>query len=238
MDFNDIKALTFDVFGTVVDWRSSTIAEGRKLGSRHNIQTDWESFADEWRHDGYSNGMRRIREGKLPWMKVDQLHRIKLDEMLANRGINVLSEEEIDEFNRVWHRLKPWDDAAKGLDLLRSKYVVASLSNGNLSLLTNMAKNGGFSWDCILSSEITGAFKPDPKCYEGAAKLLDLRPNQIMMVAAHKGDLIASKKVGFKTALVKRPKEFGPNGSPDLGPDPSIDMLADDFLDLARQLVC
>lgn len=235
---DEISALTFDVFGTVVDWRTSVIDEGRALGRRHGFETDWESFADEWRSDGYTGGMRRVREGELPWMKVDQLHRLKLDEMLAKRGIDVLNEEEVDEFNRVWHRLTPWPDVAGGLDRLRTKYLVASLSNGNVSLLTNMAKNGGFAWDCVLSSEITGAFKPDPKCYLGAADLLGLAPGRVMMVAAHSSDLRGSQAAGFATALVRRPEEFGPDGSPDLEPDPSFDMAADDFLDLAQQLGC
>lgn len=238
MGIDEIRALTFDVFGTVVDWRASVIEEGQALGRRHGFETDWESFADEWRRDGYTEGMRRVREGELPWMNVDQLHRIKLDEMLRNRQIDVLNEEAINEFNRVWHRLKPWPDVADGLDRLRTKFVVASLSNGNMSLLTNMAKNGGFAWDCVLSSEITGAFKPDPKCYLGAADLLGFAPGQVMMVAAHNGDLRGSQAVGFKTALVRRPEEFGPGRSPDLEPDPSFNLAADDFLDLAQRLGC
>ena len=182
--------------------------------------------------------MEKVRSGDLPWMKVDRLHRIMLDRLLEERGIDNLSEDETDHFNRVWHRLQPWPDVPAGLDRLSARYIVASLSNGNVSLLTNMAKNGGFAWDCVLSAELAGVFKPDPSCYRVAADLLGLRPEQVMMVAAHKGDLRAAQAVGFGAAFVLRPNEFGPGGQPDLTPDPSFDVVADDFLDLADKLGC
>ena len=233
-----VKALTFDVFGTVVDWRSSVILEGEELSRRKGFDTDWESFADTWRREGYAGGMEKVRRGELPWMKVDALHRIMLDRLLAERRITGLSEEEVDHFNRVWHRLRPWPDVPIGLDRLRARFIVAALSNGNVALLTNMAKNGGFSWDCVLSAEHAGVFKPDPRCYQTAAELLGLRPEQVMMVAAHKADLRAAQAVGFKAAFVLRPDEFGSAGTPDLAPDPSFDYVATDLLDLARQLGC
>ena len=238
MSLYEIRALTFDVFGTVTDWRSSVIREGRALGEAREFDTDWESFADEWRYDGYIGGMAKVRSGELPWMTVDAMHRMKLDALLGERGITGLSEDEIDHLNRVWHRLTPRPDVPSGLDRLRTKYVVASLSNGNVALLTNMAKHGGFAWDCVLSAEITGAFKPVPQCYQRGAELLGLEPRQVMMVAAHKGELRAAQKVGLRAAFVPRPDEAGPDRRPDLTPDPSFDVVADDFLDLADQLGC
>ena len=238
MGVEDVRALTFDVFGTVTDWRASVIREGEELAARKGFETDWPSFADEWRFDGYIAGMLRVRDGELPWMPVDQLHRIKLDELLAERGIDGLTEEEVTDFNRVWHRLQPWPDVPGGLDRLRTKYIVSTLSNGNVALLTNMAKHGGFAWDCILSAELTGAFKPDPQCYQRAAELLGLEPHEVMMTAAHQGDLRAAAKVGFHTAFIPRPDEYGPDREPDLTPDPEFDLVANGFVDLAEQLGC
>lgn len=238
MSIEDVRALTFDVFGTVTNWRASVIAEGEALAERHGFETDWPSFADEWRFDGYIAGMRRVRDGELPWMPVDQLHRIKLDQLLAERRIEGLSEEEVADFNRAWHRLQPWPDVPHGLDRLRTKYIVSTLSNGNVALLTNMAKNGGFAWDCVLSAELTGAFKPEPQCYQRAAELLGLEPQQVMMVAAHQGDLRAAAEVGFHTAFIPRPDEYGPDREPDLTPDRSFDFVADGFIELADQLGC
>lgn len=186
--------------------------------------------------------MARVRSGELPWMKVDALHRMKLDEMLGRLDISRIPEDAIDHLNRVWHRLLPWPDTPGGLNRLRSLFVVASLSNGNVSLLTNMAKNGGFAWDCVLSAELSGAFKPDPNAYTVAADQLGLEPGNVMMVAAHKGDLEAARDAGLRTALVYRPDEYGPDGDPDVTPEsPSgnpYDYVATDFHHLADQLGC
>lgn len=231
----DVKALTFDVFGTVVDWRSSIIREGRELGQRNGLSVDWDAFADAWR-GGYGPAMNRVREGELPWLNIDQLHRLILDGLLEKFDIKGLDEAEIADFNRAWHRLAPWPDAVEGLNELKKNYIITSLSNGNVALLVNMAKHGGLPWDTVLSSELAGHYKPDKEVYLKAAQLLGLEPEQVMMVAAHQGDLRAAASVGFKTAFVLRPLERGPNGKKDLTPDPDFDVVADDFIDLARKL--
>ena len=230
-----VKALTFDVFGTVVDWRSSIIREGELLSQRRGLRVDWEQFADAWRA-GYGPAMNRVRTGELPWTKIDDLHRLILNDLVKQFEIRGLSPVEVDDLNRVWHRLLPWPDTVAGLNRLRSRYILVTLSNGNISLLVNMAKNAGLPWDCVLSSELSGHYKPDKEVYETAARLLSLPPEQVMMVAAHKGDLRAAGRVGFKTAWVPRPLERGPGGDVDTTPDSSFDVTAMDFLDLAEKL--
>ena len=231
----DVSALVFDVFGTVVDWRSSIIREGQQLTRTRGIQADWEAFADGWRA-GYGPAMNRVRTGALPWTKIDDLHRLILDDLLVEFSINGLSEDEVDDLNRAWHRLIPWPDSVTGLYRLKSRYLISTLSNGNVSLLTNMAKNAGLPWDCVLSAEFTGHYKPDREVYETAADLLDLPPNRVMMVAAHRGDLLAAKEVGLRTALVHRPLEYGPDRDVDLTPDPRFDYSAMSFIELAEQM--
>jgi len=231
----NIKALTFDVFGTVVDWRSSVIREGQLLSERKGIDADWEAFADGWRA-GYGPAMDRVRTGDLPWMNINALHRLILVDLLDEFGIHNLSSQEVDEFNRSWHRLLPWPDSVPGLNRLKSRFVLATLSNGNVSLLTNMAKNAGLPWDCVLSAELSGHYKPDREVYATAADLLDLPAENIMMVAAHKGDLRAAQSVGFKAGFVPRPLEYGPDIDVDTTPEAGFDVNARDFLDLAAQL--
>jgi 2-haloacid dehalogenase len=231
----EIVALTFDVFGTVVDWRTSVIREGEMLSQEKGFDVDWGEFADRWR-GGYGPSMNRVRTGELPWTKIDVLHRMVLDELIIEYGLTGLSEEETDHFNRVWHRLMPWPDTVRGLHRLRSQYLITTLSNGNVSLLTNMAKNAGMPWDCILSSELAGHYKPDPEVYLMAAELLSLPPNRVMMVAAHKSDLRAAQRVGLKAAFVARPFERGPGRTVDTSPEPDFDYWASDFEDLAEQL--
>jgi len=230
-----VRALVFDVFGTVVDWRGSIIRECRALGKSRKLAVDWAAFADAWRA-GYRPAMARVRSGELPWMSIDQLHRMILDELLVKYSITGLSEADKDHWNRVWHRLTGWPDAVAGLTRLRSRYILATLSNGNVALLTNMAKYAGLPWDCILSAELARHYKPDPETYQMAADLLGLRPEQVMMVAAHKGDLRAAQAVGLQAAFVTRPMEFGPERTPDLTPDPAFTINAVDFHDLAAQL--
>lgn len=232
---SEVAALTFDVFGTVVDWRTSIIREGELLTRTRGIETDWAAFADRWRA-GYGPAMNRVRTGELPWTKIDDLHRMILDDLLAELGITALSEEEIQHLNRVWHRLVPWPDSIAGLYRLKARYILVTLSNGNISLLTDMAKNAGLPWDCVLSAELSGHYKTDPEVYRKASELLDLPPGRIMMVAAHRGDLAAAQRVGFRTALVFRPLEYGPDREVDLTPDPRFDYNATDFLDLAHQM--
>ncbi len=232
---SDIKALTFDVFGTVVDWYSSIVAEGKKFGNTHSIDIDWTQFALKWRA-GYGPAMDKVRRGELPWQNIDALHRRILDALLETFEITGLSETEKDYLNRVWHRLKPWPDAVGGLERLRKRYIVATLSNGNIALLTNMAKFAGLPWDCILSAELTGHYKPDSEVYQTAADLLGLSPNEVMMVAAHPGDLRAAQAVGYQTALVPRPLEYGPDNIRSVTPHAS-DIVANDFNKLADLLL-
>ncbi len=230
-----VKALAFDVFGTVVDWRSSIIREGEQLGKAKGINIDWARFADSWRA-GYAPAMHRVRTGELPWTPIDALHRTILDRLLQEFEIGCLSEPEIDRLNRVWHRLRPWPDAIAGLTRLKKKYVIATLSNGNVALLVNMAKRAGLPWDCVLSADFAQRFKPDKEVYLMAAELLGLKPEQVMMVAAHRNDLQGARAAGLRTALVTRPHEYGAEGKPDLEPDPGTDIFARDFLDLADQI--
>jgi 2-haloacid dehalogenase len=230
-----VKALVFDVFGTVVDWRGSLIREGRLLGRRKKLKVDWDAFADAWRA-GYRPAMARVRSGELPWTKIDVLHRMILDQLLQKFAIRGLTEEEIVHLNCAWHRLKPWPDAKAGLGKLKRRHVIATLSNGNVALLVNMAKHAGLPWECILSAEVVRHYKPDPETYLGAADLLGVRPGELMLVAAHKDDLHAARACGLKTAYVTRPREYGPDAKPDLSRDPALDVHARDFNDLARQL--
>lgn len=231
----DIKALTFDVFGTVVDWRGSIIREGQLLAARKGYDIDWASFADSWR-SGYGPAMNRVRTGELPWTKIDDLHRMILDDLVLEYGLEGMSEAELDYFNRAWHRLSPWPDTVAGLYRLKTKFVITTLSNGNVSLLTNMAKNAGLPWDAILSAELSGHYKPDPEAYLKAVDLLSLQPEQVMMVAAHPGDLRAAARVGMRTAYVIRPLERGPGRPVNTNPKGEFDFTANDFLDLATQL--
>ncbi|MDP6402797.1 MAG: haloacid dehalogenase type II [SAR202 cluster bacterium] len=232
MDVSGVKALTFDVFGTVVDWRGTIMREGEELGRAKDIEVDWPGFADAWR-GGYGPSMDRVRHGDLPWTSVDTLHRMILDDLLKEYGILGLSDAEKDHLNRVWHRLTPWPDSVAGVSRLRRKFVVATLSNGNVALLTNMAKNAGLPWDCVLSAELAKHYKPDPEVYQTAADLLGLRPEQVLMVAAHKFDLEGAQAVGMKTVYVPRPLEFGPDVEVETDPDPSFDLFATDFYHLA-----
>jgi len=231
----EVRALTFDVFGTVVDWRGSIIAEGIGLGREKGIAVDWPKLADAWRA-GYHPSMDRVRRREIPWTGLDALHRMTLDRLLVDFEIGGLTEAEKDHLNRVWHRLRPWPDALPGLARLKQRYIIAPLSNGNVALLTNMAKNAGLPWDCILSAELAHAYKPDPLAYQTAAELLGLPPRQVMMVAAHQNDLRGAKAAELRTAFVPRPAEYGEGRTLDLTPDPDFDVVATDFLDLARQL--
>lgn len=234
----NIKALTFDVFGTCVDFRGSIVKECRALGKARALRVNWGKFADAWRA-GYKPAMDRVRSGDLPWTKIDVLHRMILDDILQKfRIADALTEEEKAHLNLVWHRLKPWPDTVKGLKRLKQRYILATLSNGNTALLVHMAKFGGLPWDCVFSSETFHHYKPDPETYLGAAGLLDLKPEQVMMVAAHKHDLRSAARYGLKTAFVRRPHEHGRNSGTDLADDPAFTINADDFNDLAAKLGC
>ena len=230
-----VKALTFDVFGTVVDWRGSIAREVRALAREKKWRVNATRFADAWRA-GYRPAMDRVAAGELPWTKIDDLHRLILDEILVKFRAPALSEGETTQFNRVWHRLRPWPDSLRGLKRLKKRFTISTLSNGNVALLNNMAKNAGLPWDLILSAEIFHHYKPEPEVYRGAAGMLGLQPGEIMMVAAHKDDLRAAARQGLRTALVLRPDEFGRGRHPDLTPEPAFDINAASFIDLAGQL--
>jgi 2-haloacid dehalogenase len=229
-----VRALVFDTFGTVVDYRSSIIAECEALGQAKHLTVDWAKFADTWRA-GYAPAMNRVRTGALPWTRLDALHRLVLDKLLVDFNVTGLTEAEKDHLNRVWHRLKPWPDAVAGLTRLKKRYIIAPLSNGNVSLMTDLAKFAGLPWDCILGAELAHHYKPDKEVYLTAADLLDLAPRDMMMVAAHQGDLRAARALGFRTAFVPRPRE-GPTGERNNTPDPAWDIVAQDFLALAAKL--
>ena len=228
------RALLFDVFGTVVDWRGSIAREARRTGRAHGVKADWGAFADAWRA-GYRPAMERVRQGELPWQSIDALHLRILRSLLGRSGLRI-APREIDELNRAWHRLAPWPDTVRGLQRLKRRYVIGTLSNGNMALLIDLAKAAGLPWDCILSAELFRHYKPDPEVYLGAAALLDLPPREVMLVAAHKDDLAAARRCGFQTAFVQRPLEHGKEATADVSSDRRCTVNAADFVDLARQL--
>jgi 2-haloacid dehalogenase len=236
-DFSEIRALTFDVFGTVVDWRGSVLRECQAIGRQFDIETDWDTFVDSWRYDGYIGGMAKVIRGELPFQTTDALHHRHLLLLLEERGID-LPGDAIESLNRAWHRLEAWPDSPAGLRRLHSRYVVSTLSNGNTSLLVAMARHADLVWDCVLSAETTGSFKPDPDCYRRAVELLGCEPAQVMMAACHQNDLLAAQSVGLRAAFIQRPDEAGPHHPVNLTPDPGFDIVARDIEDLADQLGC
>ncbi|WP_254546585.1 haloacid dehalogenase type II [Halomarina pelagica] len=237
MTVPDADALLFDVFGTVVDWRSGVIRDGERLGEEHDLDVDWAAFADAWR-EAYQPSMDRVRRGEIPWRNLDALHRDSLETLLDRLGVDGLAEDEVDYLTRVWHRLDPWPDAVPGLRRLRTRYLIAPLSNGHVRLLANMAKRAGIPWDLILSAELAGRYKPDEEAYLTAVDLLDLPPERVVMVAAHETDLDAGREAGLRTAYVHRPLEWGPHRADDVDrpDDGEYDVVADDVEDLAGKL--
>ena len=226
------KILAFDVFGTVVDWHGSIAAEVARL----QLGIDPNAFASAWR-DGYKPAMARVRSGELGWTKIDDLHRLILDQVLDQFGVDSLSEAQKVDLNLVWHRLHPWPDTVEGLHELKRHFTIVTLSNGNLSLLANMAKNAGLPWDLILSAEVFRHYKPDPETYLGVAATFDVKPEEVMLVAAHKDDLVAAHALGLQTAFIERPTEFGPTHlRDDMHREEWVDYHASDFKDLAKQL--
>jgi 2-haloacid dehalogenase len=236
-DLDSVKALAFDVFGTVVDWRRSIIREGEALGRAKGLSVDWARFADAWR-GLYQPMLSRVRNGELPWTRLDDLHRMSLDRLLVDFGVPGLDEAEIDHLNRAWHRLDAWPDAVPGLTRLRRRFILATCSNGNVALMVNMARRAGLPWDAILGAEVARHYKPQPEAYLITVDLLGLRPDQCMMVAAHNGDLAAAAGCGLRTAFVPRPSEHGPGQGTDLAPTRDWDVVAQDFVDLAAKLGC
>ena len=238
MLLNDsLRALVFDVFGTCVDWRGSVIRACHELGRARGLSNvDWPALADEWRRDGYIRGIARIRAGETPYASSDVLFRRKLDELLPRYGVTGLSEAETAHLAHAWRRLDPWPDTVSGLQRLKSRYIIATLSNGSFATLTEMAKRGGMPWDCIISTELRHTFKPEREAYLLAPGLLELQPEEVMLVAAHDSDLRGAQAAGLHTALIPRPLEWGPEAPQPPPPDPSFDYVAQDFGDLAGQL--
>ena len=234
MALPNVQALAFDVFGTVVDWHDSVIREGEELGRKKDLDVDWAAFADAWR-GRYKPSMDKVRSGELPWTNLDALHRSSLEELLEEFGIAGLTEEEKDHLNKAWHRLEPWPDSVAGLTRLKEKYILTTLSNGNVALLTNVAKRAGLPWDLILSAELIQHYKPDPETYLMVPLLLDLRLEEVMLVAAHPNDLRSAQEFDLGTAYILRPQEWGPEGEAE-PPDPSFDVVADDLVELAEKL--
>lgn len=234
-DARSLHALAFDVFGTVVDWRGSIVREGQMLSAATGLKVDWPAFADAWRA-GYAPAMDRTRGAGQAWADIDTLHRQILDELLPRFGLQSLDDVQRVQLNLVWHRLMPWPDSVGGLHRLKSRYPISTLSNGNVSLLVDMARNAGLPWDAVLSGELIRKYKPDPEVYLMAARLLGCAPSQLMLVAAHPSDLLAAKACGLRTAYVHRALEFGPDAPARPSRPEGFDLIAADFHDLAVQL--
>ena len=234
---SDIKAVLFDVFGTVVDWRSCISDEIRLLARKHDVACDAEQLADEWRAQ-YQPAMEAIRSGQRGFTRLDILHAENLDHVLAANGITSFSAAEKAHLVKAWHRLQGWPDSSAGLYRLKQQFIIAPQSNGNIALIVNMAKAADLPWDVVLGAEIVQTYKPRPEAYERACDALGLRPQDCMMVAAHNDDLFAARNTGMKTAFVKRPTEHGPQQTTDLTAESDWDFGVDSFLELAEQLGC
>ncbi|APA90044.1 haloacid dehalogenase type II (plasmid) [Paraburkholderia sprentiae WSM5005] len=232
-----IKAFVFDVFGTVVDWRSGVAREAQPFLNRHAPDLDVSEFVDAWRRE-YSPAMEEVRSGRRPYVRLDVLHRENLVKVLAHFGIAGACEPEIDELNLAWHRLDPWPDAVDALHRLKRRFIIAPLSNGNIRLMVDIAKRGGLPWDAVLGAEVVRAYKPSPRVYSETAEILAIAPRELCLVAAHNNDLAAARRVGLSTAFVRRPTEHGPHQTSDLKADEAWDFVVDDLHELATQLGC
>ncbi len=230
-----IRALLFDVFGTVVDWRSTIIQEGPSFSQPLNIEVDWTVFADRWRRM-YQPAMERVRTGERPWTILDTLHRESLEILIPEFGLEGLDESQRDALNRVWHRLNPWPDVVEGLTRIKRRRTIATCSNGNVALIVNMARHASLPWDMVLGAEVTRHYKPLPAAYLDSARMLGLAPAQCCMVAAHNSDLVAAGSLGFATAFIPRPTEHGPDQHVDLVAENDYTFVAPDLLALAEQL--
>jgi 2-haloacid dehalogenase len=233
-----LQALLFDVFGTVVDWRTGIARAGEEFGHANRISdVDWLAFADQWRAL-YQPTLERVRSGEMPFRPLDDLHRMELDKLLADHRITGTPEESVDRLNRGWHRLPPWPDAVPALRRMKKKYILGTLSNGNVAQMVALARYADLPWDAVLGAELAEQYKPRPEVYKGSIALLRLRPEDCCMVAAHNYDLEAARRCGMKCAFVTRPDEYGPAGKPDLLPSQPWEFVARDFADLASQLGC
>ena len=229
------RALAFDVFGTVVDWHGGIAAEAAAVAARHGVALDAGAFARDWRA-GYAPAMDRVRRGELPWLHIDALHRMILDGIVDRHGLGGLDEADLAHLNRAWHRLPPWPDTLAGLARLKQRFTITTLSNGNVSLLTAMAKHAGLPWDCIVSAELFQHYKPDPEAYLGCARLLDVAPAELMLVACHPSDLRAARACGLRTAYVDRPAEHGADGPQAAFEPGEFDFAVASFTELADRL--
>ena len=237
-DLSAVKALVFDVFGTVVDWRTSLITDFSWWGKQRGIRADWTALVDGWR-GMYVASMDEVRKHpERGYVILDVLHRRSLEKLVAQLSISGLGEADLDYLTKGWHRLYPWPDSVQGLRLLKAKYIISPLSNGNVALLTNMAKFAGLPWDLIMSAELFEHYKPDAETYLGAARLLGLEPPEVMMVAAHNADLKAAQQNGLKTAFVARPTEYGPLQKRDFEATGEWNIVARDFGGIADRLGC
>ena len=237
MGFANVKACVFDVFGTVVDWRSSVIADSISWGEAKGLRIDWEEFTDRWRL-GYRPAMDKVRKGEMPWTTLDDLNRMILEDLLKQYKIEGLSEAEKANWTHVWRRLKPWPDSIEGLTRLKKKYIISPMSNGNVALMTHLAKFGGLPWDLILGSDLVRHYKPDREMYMSVLIYLDLKPEEVMMCAAHVPDLQAARRCGLRTGFVYRPNEYGggPAGVPDKAKRGDFDVVSESIVDLAEQM--
>jgi 2-haloacid dehalogenase len=232
----DVKALLFDTFGTLVDWRGSLIADFTAWGKERGIDADWVALVDGWR-GAYRPSMEEVRRHpERGFLTLDELQRRSIEPLAAQLGITGLSKDDFDRLTLGWHRLTPWPDSVSGLTRLKTKFIISPLSNGNVALMTNLAKHAGLPWDLILCAEIFQRYKPDPRVYRGAVKLLGLEPHQVMLVAAHNYDLIDARGCGLRTCFVPRPQEHGPKQTSDISPTGKWDIVARDFNDLAAQM--
>jgi len=229
--FDGVQVLAFDIFGTVVDWHGSIVREMAQL----HPGVDGDAFALAWR-TGYKPAMARVMSGELGWTRIDELHRMILDGLLPQFGLADLGEDARRHLNRVWHRLAAWPDSVEGITRLKRRFIVSTMSNGNIGLLTNMAKRAGLPWDCVLSAEVFRAYKPDPAAYLGVARTFDLAPAQVMLVAAHHDDLEGARACGLRTAYIERPLEFGAAHPKDVSPRPDNDLHCKSLVELAQVL--
>jgi 2-haloacid dehalogenase len=229
-----LKALFFDVFGTLVDWRSSVAAEAERILGSLGYELDWAAFADAWRGE-YQPGMEEVRSGRIPFSRLDVLHRRNLVRLLPRFGLQNLSEEVLDDMTLIWHRLDAWPDVPAALARLRSKFLLAPVSNGNISLMVDLARRNNFPWDAILGAEVAGDYKPKPRVYLAACEAFSLKPEQCMMVAAHSSDLAAAAGCGLRTGHTARVNEYGP-GTGEAAPKVTVDVAGKDLAELAGKL--
>ena len=234
MTAGGIAVLAFDVFGTVVDWRTGVIRAGERIGARHRLAVDWPAFADAWR-GAYQPSLERVRRGERPWVPLDVLHRESLDALAPRFGLERLPEADRAALTRAWHALPPWPDAVDGLARLRRRFIAVTLSNGPVALLVALARHGGLMWDAVLSAELVRRYKPHPETYLLVPRLFGVAPEQVLMVAAHPDDLTAARANGLRTAYVHRPLEFG-RTAPARPPAGTFDFELEDFLELASRL--